>query len=243
MSFHKIKPFQILRLPCDKSIFTYLNNIGQQIMAPVYSWYIEDVEKNILVDTGISSERCSKYYLNTEDIIPFEAALNSVGLDPNDIDIIIQTHLHYDHCGNSAKCKKAKVIVQESELNAAIKGNYSHLPGQNYYPELFKDLKFQPIQGDKVIAEGIKILFTPGHSVGSQSVVVETSKGTAIIAGFCSIEDNFRPPTEDIPMPMIPDVIAPGIHIDSNQAYESVIRVKKMADIILPLHALHPKEC
>jgi glyoxylase-like metal-dependent hydrolase (beta-lactamase superfamily II) len=211
-------------------------------MAPVYSWFIEDVEKNILVDTGISSEPCSKYYPNAEDVTSFEVALDSVGLDPNDIDIIIQTHLHYDHCGNSTKCKNAKVIVQESELNAAFNGIYSHLPGQNYYPELFKDLKFQLIKGDKEITEGIKVLFTPGHSAGSQSVAVKTSKGTAIIAGFCSVEENFKPPTEDIPMPMIPDVIAPGIHIDSSQAYESVIRVKKMADTILPLHALRQKE-
>jgi hypothetical protein len=43
-------------------------------------------------------------------------------------------------------------------------------------------------------------------------------------------------------LPMIPDIIAPGIHIDTSQAYESVIRVKKMADTILPLHALCQKE-
>lgn len=43
-------------------------------------------------------------------------------------------------------------------------------------------------------------------------------------------------------LPMIPYGIAPGIHIDSSQTYESVLRVKKMADTILPLHALHQKE-
>jgi N-acyl homoserine lactone hydrolase len=239
MSKCKIKPFQILRLPCDKSIFTYLNNIGQQIMAPAYSWFIEGSGKNILVDTGISSEKCSKYWPNTEDVMPFEDALKSVGLDPNDVDIIIQTHLHYDHCGNSSKCKNAEVIVQEKELSAATSEIYSHLPGQNYYQELYRDLNFRVVRGDKKISEGVKVLFTPGHSAGSQSVVIETNDGIVIIAGFCSIEENFEPPKEDVFMPKIPEVIPPGIHINSSQAYESVIRVKKIADTILPLHALH----
>jgi N-acyl homoserine lactone hydrolase len=42
----------------------------------------------------------------------FEDALERIGLAPEKIDIIIQTHLHYDHCGNASKCENAEVIAQ-----------------------------------------------------------------------------------------------------------------------------------
>ncbi|MEW6326582.1 MAG: hypothetical protein AB1487_03170 [Thermodesulfobacteriota bacterium] len=73
------------------------------------------------------------------------------------------------------------------------------------------------------------IVLTPGHTPGGQSVAVDTSQGKAIITGFCCNDLNF---------PKTGPVIAPGVHINAVEAYESARRIKEMADILIPLHDL-----
>ena len=69
---------------------------------------------------------------------------------------------------------------------------------------------------------------------GGLSVVIETEKGKTIIAGFCTIDENIFPPKEVRAMEM--DLIPPGTHINTYEAYEIMARVKSMADILIPLH-------
>ena len=242
MAEHVIRPFVTSRIPCDRSIFTYLNNIGQMVMTPVIAWYIEGPREKILVDTGISAEVCKPYWPGAVDATPLQEALASVQLTPGDIDIIIHSHLHFDHTGGNRLCRNATLVVQESELETATSGMYSHIPGQNYYPELFEGQKVEVVKGDQEIVEGVRVVLTPGHTPGCQSVAIDTAKGIAVIPGFCCTEHTFEPPDEDYPLPKRPKAQIPAIHINSAEAYESVIKVKEMADILLPLHLLDPKE-
>ncbi len=85
------------------------------------------------------------------------------------------------------------------------------------------------IDGDANILDGIDVIFSPGHSVGGQSVVVNTSGGRAIITGFCCNDKNF---------PATGPAIAPGVHIDLTEAYDSIQKIRQMADILIPLHDL-----
>jgi len=72
---------------------------------------------NILIDSGAPPEVMHEYWdREYEEIMSFEDALDSVGVTADQIDIVIQTHLHFDHWGNTPKCKKAKIIIQSSEL-------------------------------------------------------------------------------------------------------------------------------
>ena len=89
-------------------------------------WYIRAGDKNVLVDTGISGKDFQRYAYGRayEEFITFEQALGGVGITPEEVDIVIQTHLHYDHCGHTSLCKNANVIVQEEELKFA----YSPMP-------------------------------------------------------------------------------------------------------------------
>jgi glyoxylase-like metal-dependent hydrolase (beta-lactamase superfamily II) len=97
---------------------------------------------------------------------------------------------------------------------------------------MYADLKnFELVEGDTDIAAGVKTLLTPGHTPGSQSVAVTTDKGTAIISGLCCVSDNLYPP-EELGAP----VICPGIHTNAAQAFDSLLKVKQMADIAVPLH-------
>ena len=130
-----------------------------------------------------------------------------MGLRPQDIDIIILTHLHEDHIQLARRYPKARFIVQKSELEFAR--NPHPVQAFCYLKDPFDDVNFQVIEGDKEIVDGVRVMLTPGHSAGAQSIVVETAQGRAMITGFCCIRTNFKPPRE-LGIPVIP----PGILLD-----------------------------
>ena len=77
-------------------------------------------------------------------------------------------------------------------------------------------------------------MHTPVHTKGGLSVIIETEKGKAVITGFCVIKENFSPPKEIKALEM--DVIPPGTIVNTYDAYDIMVKIKEMADIILPLH-------
>ena len=164
-------------------------------------------------------------------IMEFEDALATVYLKPEDIDIIIHTHLHNDHCENDYKCTNADVYVQRIEYEFL---KNPHPVDHRYYPDILDEVNVVEIDGDANIAEGIDVIFSPGHTVGGQSVAVNTSKGRAVITGFCCNDKNF---------PSTGPAIAPGVHINLADAYDSIQKIRQMADILIPLHDLSIGSC
>lgn len=234
---YKIKPLIISKYNLRKGDMTYRLFYGETYWAPNVTWFIEGADRNILIDTSMSAEDTKKYTeTKAEDLISFEDALASVGLKPEDIDLIIQTHLHFDHCGNTAKCKNAKVVVQKSELDFALAPHPSF--AMNYDRSLIKDCRIVPIQGDQEILPGIEVIFVPGHSPGTQAVSIETANGKAVISGFCANKETFYPPTPRLQWARdcLGQVVAPGIFFDAIKAYDAVLKIKGLADILLPMH-------
>jgi len=226
MNRYTIYPLVVGINETDQGIMTYQKGYGKRIWLPIYVFYIKGGPQPILVDTGmeefmIPSQAAEQTSLN---IMTFEEALASVHLTPEDVGIVIQTHLHNDHCENTHKCTNAKVYVQQKELDFF---NDPHPLDHRYYPDLLDDVDVVTLKGDQEILSGIRVLFTPGHTPGGQSVVVDTKKGTAIITGFCCNADNF---------PRIGPAVTPGVHINAIEAYESAQRIKEMADILIPIH-------
>jgi len=216
----------------DMGILTYRYNYGTKIQTPVYCWYIEGASQNILVDTGADAELATSFRgFPAEKIMSFEAALDSVGLKPGDIDLVIQTHLHWDHCANTSKCQKAKVLVTEDELRFALSPH--PITGLSYKKDLLKDLNFVLVSGQYEVAPGIELIPAPGHSPGTQAVAINTEKGKAVITGFCCLRENFEPPEE---VREIMPVITPGTHLNAVDAFESTLRIKGLADILIPMH-------
>jgi len=242
MNTYTIKPLILSERASEKEPMTYLAYSGQPIVRPYVMWYIRAGSKNILVDTAMEAEDFRNYHpgfknMPQEPVQTFEQALARVDCVPDDIDIIIQTHLHMDHIYNTPKCKNAVIYVQKEELQFALS---PHPIFEILYPrEIIKNLNFEVIKGDQTILPGIAVMLVPGHAPGCQAVVVETKEGKAVISGFCAIMENFDPP-EDVKTKISPfasyPVIAPGIHTDLFQAYESVLRVKQIADIIIAMH-------
>lgn len=242
MKRYRIRPVVLSRAWADKGAMTYLIYHGEQIVRPYVFWIIEGAGKKIIVDTAIHAEQYRGHHpgfrnLPIEHCLTFEEGLSKASLQPDDLDMVIQTHLHFDHCFNTSRCKNAKVVVQEDELEFA---KAPHPMFANMYSEsLLQGLKFEPIRGRKEILPGIEVIPVPGHTPGCQAVSVETEAGRAVIAGFCCIKENFFP-SEDIQERVSPfagyPIIVPGIHFDVMQAYESVLKAKELADIVLPLH-------
>jgi N-acyl homoserine lactone hydrolase len=228
MPDYVIHPLVVGLNETDQGVMTYLKGYGKRIYLPIYVFYLEGGSEKILVDTGLEQFMVppgAAEELGLE-ILEFEDALATYGLKPEDIDIVIHTHLHNDHCENDYKCTRARVFVQKAEYEFF---QNPHPVDHRYFPDLLDDVEVVTVEGDAEIVPGVSVLLTPGHTPGGQSVVVNTKKGKAVITGFCCNEQNF---------PASGPVVPSGVHLDLIQAYESARRVKETADILIPLHDL-----
>jgi N-acyl homoserine lactone hydrolase len=228
MQEYTIHPLVVGANETDQGVMTYLHDYGKRIWIPIYVFYVEGGDKKILVDTGLEQfmvpDEVGKTY--GFEVLEFEAALATVALKPEDIDVIIHTHLHNDHCENDYKCPNAKVYVQKAEMDFF---RHPHPIDHRYYPDVLDGVDVVEVEGDVNILDGIDVIFSPGHTVGGQSVAINTSKGRVIITGFCCNDKNF---------PATGPAIAPGVHIDVREAYDSAQKIKEMAEILIPLHDL-----
>ncbi len=226
MQTYTIHPLAVGINETDQGVMTYLRDYGKRIFLPIYAFYLEGGAKNILVDTGLeqfvapdgAAEHCGF------EILEFEDALATLNLKPADIDIIIHTHLHNDHCENDYLCTHARVYVQKREYEFM---RSPHPVDHRYYPDVLDENEIIQLDGDVGLLDGIDVVFSPGHTVGGQSVVVNTTGGRAVITGFCCNDRNF---------PAAGPAVAPGVHIDLTEAYDSIQKIKQMADILIPLH-------
>ena len=234
---YTIHPMAVGTKVFDKGMMTYQHDYGQEYTIPLYSWYIQGGETNILVDTGemmpIQSEAREKAIQGP--IVTFEQGLAGFGLTPEDIDVVIHTHLHNDHCENDSKCTKATFYCHEKELHRV---HNPHPLDFRYMEDFIEDVEengqIQTVSKDQEILPGIRVVHTPVHTEGGLSVEIETSQGLAVITGFCVIEENFFPPPQIRGMEM--EVIPPGTVLNSYQAYDIMLQVKERADILIPLH-------
>ncbi len=237
MAQYTIRPIVNGSKQFDMGMMTYQQNYGTPYTIPIYSWLLQGGTKNILVDTGemnpIQSETREKAIGGT--IYTFEDGLARFGLKPADIDVIIHTHLHNDHCENDYKCENAVIYAHELELQRI---HDPHPLDIRYLEDFILDVEengqVRTMTDGQEIEPGITVLHTPAHTPGGMSVAIDTAKGKAVITGFCVIAENFNPPKEVRAMEM--EVIPPGTVVNSYEAYDMMLQVRDMADILIPLH-------
>jgi N-acyl homoserine lactone hydrolase len=124
------------------------------------------------------------------------------------------------------------VVVQEDELKFV--DNPAPFDGL-YRKELLQGLNFEVIKGDRTLFDGVHLMFVPGHSAGGQAVCLQTRKGKAVISGLCGTRENFYPLTAN-PFAGGGEIVLPGIMLDAVKAYQSMVKIKGIADLIVPLH-------
>src|ERR1700744_356132 len=103
-------------------------------------------------------------------------ALAGLDLSPADISLVINTHLHFDHCGQNAVFKHAPFYVQRAELDRARRES-ADLAG--WFD--FMGARFELLDGDTEVLPGLEVITTPGHTSGHQSVVVSTGNGVEVL--------------------------------------------------------------
>lgn len=108
---------------------------------------------------------------------PIESALADFGINPNDVSVVINSRLHFNHCGNNGLFTNADVVVQAAELEAARQPRYTVRKWFDY-----DAARFKVISGDTEIAAGINVIASSGHTPGHQSVLVDDGVRRTLIA-------------------------------------------------------------
>jgi len=136
---------------------------------PVFGWAIESPEGTILVDTGMVD--------STPELDAEWGPVLRPWPELGDVKAVINTHLHFDHCGGNRRFAGTPTYVQRAELESAVAPDYLvewvRFPGESYVE----------LDGDAELFDGVSVLFTPGHSAGHQAVVVEADDGRVVLGG------------------------------------------------------------
>jgi N-acyl homoserine lactone hydrolase len=146
---------------------------------PVYGFLIHHPDGPIVVDTGIGfgSEMIDALY--GHESVDLISEINRCGVDERDIACIVNSHLHFDHCGQNHKLS-APIVVQRAEVDAAAEEFYT-VPEWASIPAE----RSRIVSGDSEIASGVSVFLTPGHTPGHQAVVVRSNDGVVVIAAQC----------------------------------------------------------
>lgn len=168
----------------------------------------------VLVDTGIGNKESEKFkdiygVDNAGDPTRLEEAIRSLGFQPGDVDLVVSTHLHFDHAGGNVVLREdgtlapsfpqARFVVQKGELdfagspNERVRASYM---AKNYAP-LVEANRIDVVEGPTDLVEGVRLLPTPGHTPFHQSVILESQGEKAIfLADLC-------PTSAHLPLPWI----------------------------------------
>jgi N-acyl homoserine lactone hydrolase len=145
---------------------------------PVYVHVIDHPAARVLVDTGMT-----ELHPAVADLDPRLRPLSEQDFDLAGIDIVVNTHLHFDHCGGNHLFVDRPVYVQRRELDDACKEDHYTIrewvkaPGVNYVP----------VDGELEILHGLRLIPAPGHTPGTQMVVVETAGRPVVIGGDVAV--------------------------------------------------------
>ena len=154
----------------------------------VFAYLIVCDSEVVLVDTGVGSGNAYVDRTFEPDRVPVENELVKFGVIGEDVTMVVNSHLHFDHCGNNSAFPNARIFVQEAELAVARTTAYTVRDWFDY-----EGARIRPVAGDLEIAEGVLLMATSGHTPGHQSVVVDTRDGIAIVAAQAAFNaDEFR---------------------------------------------------
>jgi N-acyl homoserine lactone hydrolase len=145
---------------------------------PVLGYLVRRPEGLILFDTGIGDAGPGTEAHYRPRRRSLEGALHAAGAALADVSLVVNCHLHFDHCGGNPLLAGAPVLVQGTELAAARGGGHTAQALVD-----FPGVVYEEISGEAEIRPGVWIIPTPGHTDGHQSLVVRQSDGTVVLAG------------------------------------------------------------
>ncbi len=161
----------------------------ERVLAPVWSALLRTPDGNILFDTGLHPVHVARpdatfgpqsgLGVVMEDADAVVSRLAALGVRPDDVAVVVNSHLHFDHAGNNGAFPRATFIVQADHLAFA--------KGKPNFPGVYWDiaeLTYVPVSGRSRVARGVEVVPTPGHAPGHQSLVVDLAEtGRVVLTG------------------------------------------------------------
>jgi N-acyl homoserine lactone hydrolase len=204
---------------------------GQRIIlaAPICAYLIETEQGFVLFDTGVNARILrdpglrERYYAAHGWMVPVVrpehellTQLADIGICANDVQQVVLSHMHLDHTGNLGLFPHAQVIVQRQEHDYAFSVGHSPFWFDCDYDD--PSIRWRIVEGDVDLAPGLRILSTPGHTLGHQSLLVELKEtGTCILVGDAGdLLENFS------------EEVLPGVAADDQAALESIRRINNI---------------
>jgi N-acyl homoserine lactone hydrolase len=145
---------------------------------PLYVHVIDHPDGRVLVDTGMTELHPAV----VEALDPTLRPLSEQDFDLAGVDIVVNTHLHADHCGGNHLFAGTPIYVQRRELDDARSDDdylreWVDAPGVNYVP----------VDGEHELLPGLRLVPAPGHTRGMQVVVVETGGRPVVVGGDVAV--------------------------------------------------------
>lgn len=234
MDTYQVTALKMGTLYGEKSSMTMGVDFGKPVIIPIWAAAIEGNGKKIVVDTGIRSVEWTKKYLGDkyqvyqEEDETIKNALHHIGWEVEEVDMVINSHLHYDHVGGNHLFKNAIFYLQRCEWD------YSFQPVKNqecfYYEELYgykavRYTNWKFLNGESEILPGLKVIHFGGHTKGSQGVFVNTKEGVLCIAADAvGVYENLT------------DKVLPNIMCDVESGFKTIDCITGRADFVLPGH-------
>ena len=214
----------------DRTIITRNWPYGDTIHVPYVSLAATDGIHKVVIDTGAYEvDIIKKPWAHRYPEEMLDATLrHCMGWELDEVDTVINTHLHYDHCGQNYLMPNAKIYVQRAEWEAACRPTPYEL--QYYHPEDYSKnrisfFRWRFVDGMEEIFPGLMLLPTPGHTRGSQSVLLDTEEGTLCFPGDTitsqlNLEKNLQP----------------SIVVNDEQLFQSMDLIRSLAQRIVFSH-------
>lgn len=210
------------------SVVKHVKNIpDHRIEMPVFTFLVEGGDKLLLIDTGMAwTQRANDYHhpnSRQPEGMAIHEQLEKLGLKPTDIDIVVLTHMHWDHMFYLDRFTKADIYAHEKEYAFALDPiplyykSYEHPALGITRP--FEGMDIKTVSGEVEIMPGVRVFETPGHSPGHMSVEVDTRDGNQYLCVGDSIfiPDNINPVPE-----MHYDICPPGRFCDMVALWKSI---------------------
>jgi len=194
-----------------------------------------DMSRTVVVDAGISPQKAAERDL-AGYVSPVEM-LSRLDVDASAVRHVVLTHLHWDHVNGARLFPRATFYVQEREYRFWRDHPLAGRPPLRHVsdPQTYRFLgslegssRLVLHDGDAELMPGIRCLLSPGHTLGLQTVAVETERGTAVVGSDCAhVFGNYR---EDWPSSVIMNML------DWLETYDRIRSVASSPDLLFPGH-------
>ncbi len=191
----------------------------------VFGYALSHPRGIVLVDSGVGAGHALIDELYHPRSTPLDAALARAELPRDEVYALVNTHLHFDHCGGNRLFPHVPIFVQRAEWEAAHEPSYT---GPEWLD--FAGSDYQLLDGESEILPGLHIIPSPGHTPGHQSVLLDTPTGRELVVGQAAYTAAEFEQTRTTPAPIdegtwSAEAYAASLHrlqnLDASRAYFS----------------------